>query len=179
MHLRHSRNSKGAALGLVAACASVLASIVAGFFVIAMLLGGAREIQNATDAGALNLAKEIFTDARFKVKRNASSFADLQDKNGEFGLANINAVWGKALLIQANADAMREEGLAGDSVENADRLFAEAESISNELAAKLKSKENQVPLFEEMAQQNSLRMLGPAARVTASNNGGAEDALSW
>ena len=161
------RNTKGAVIGLVAACGFVLAIVVTGFFFLSTVIGGAREVHNATDAGALNLGKEIFTNENFKVKRENSSFADLADKNGEFGLANINSVWGKALLLAANAEAMQETGLAGRSRENSDRIFSEAKSISEELARKLNTERSQYELFESLAGQNSVRMLGLESKAVA------------
>lgn len=170
MNTKTNRGSGGATLVLVAAVGSVLALVVGGLFLLAMILGGGRENSNATDAGALNLGKKVFTDDAFKIKRDRSAFIDVADKNGEFGLANINSVWGRALLAQANATFMQEEGLAGDSIEHANRLFAEVDSINEELSLRLDDRRRKAPVFEELAQQNSLRMLGPAVRIRASND---------
>ncbi|MBX9573989.1 MAG: hypothetical protein K2X77_34150 [Candidatus Obscuribacterales bacterium] len=170
MKLKLNRKQGGATLALVAATGSILALVVAGICVLAMILGGGREINNATDAGALNVGKKIFTDAAFKVKRDRSQYNDVSDKNGEFGLANINAVWGRALLAQANAAHMQEEGLAGNALQDADRLFSEAESINDELARKLQDQRRKAPIFEELAQQNSLRMLGAEVQIRASGD---------
>lgn len=170
MNTKSVRTASGATLVLVAAVGSVLALVVAGVFLLAMILGGGRENSNATDAGALNLGRKIFTEESFKVKRDQSAFNDVSDKSGEFGLANINSVWGRALLAQANAAFMQEEGLAGDSIEHANRLFAEADSISDELSQRLDDRRRKAPVFEELAQQNSLRMLGPTVQIRASND---------
>ena len=171
------RSSNGAVLGLVAACGTVLAIILAALFTISMLLGGSREIHNATDAGTLNLGKEIFTNPSFKVKRQNSLFEDVADKNGEFGLANVNAVWGKALLAEANAQAMANEGLLGNAKVNADMLFDEAKDINRELALKLANKANQAVIFEDLADQNSLRMLGLNSKIKASKSNAWEGSL--
>ncbi len=168
------RSKRGAVLGLVAACAFVLVLIVVAFFGISMFLGGGREIHNATDAGALHLGKQVFTNESFKVKKPNSQFQDVADKNGEFGLANINAVWGRALLAQANAEAMESQGLGGAGRQNADLLFDQAERISNELAGKLNDRVKKFPVFEELAGQNTLRMIGLGLQLKA-----ADEADSW
>lgn len=168
------RNNKGAMLGLVAACGGVLTIVIFAFFTLSMFMGGGREIHNGTDAGALNVGKEVFTNRSFKVNRQGSQYEDVADKNGEFGLANINAVWGRALLASANSESMRAEGLAANSKNNADRLFTEAKGISEELARKLNDESNQFEIFEEQANRNSVRMLGLDSVIKAD-----QDAESW
>lgn len=165
------RKACGAAMGLVAACALVLVLIVVAFFYISMFIGGADEAKNASSAGTLNLGKHILTDDDFKVDPSTVSttnqFQDVVDNKGKIGLSNINAVWGKVLLAEANAEEMYSMDQGGDSKSHADMMFSDANNINSELVSKLTDTTKQIPLFEHMASQNSVRMLGSDSKVVA------------
>lgn len=161
-------------MGLVAVCGLVLAMLVTAFFQLSMYLGGGREMRNAVDAGALSVGQKVFTDKALKVNLPddgpSAQFKDVADKHGEIGLANINRVWGKALLAEANAEAMQADGQGGSSKQHADMLFDAAKNLSNELTAKLNDENNLYPLFEEISEQNSMRMLGGQTKAEAFKN---------
>src|ERR1700735_1916684 len=53
-----TRQQRGATLGLAAACVFLVIAIGVCFFFVAKIIGGGREVANATDGGALNVAKE-------------------------------------------------------------------------------------------------------------------------
>ncbi|MBX9687319.1 MAG: hypothetical protein K2X27_11495 [Candidatus Obscuribacterales bacterium] len=166
-----SRTARGASMGLVIACCFVLVMIVVGLFYLSMFMGGADEIRNASSAGALNLGKHLIIDDEFKVDPAAipdsDQFNDLFDKKGKIGLANINSIWAKALLAEANAEQMAADGQAGSSKANADAMFNTAKQISDLLADKVSDVSKQIPVFEKMSEQNSARMLGEEAQVKA------------
>jgi hypothetical protein len=131
---------------------------------ICAFFGGAKEISNAVDAGTLNVGKKSF-----EVKVGAQSldekmqFKDLEDSQGQFGLTNINRVWGKALLSAANVAAMSNAEKTAQAQNNADKLFSAAEGISNRLADKLNTPANLHDYFTELSKQNSVRMVGKTA----------------
>lgn len=52
------RRQRGATLGLVAACVFLVILVGVGFFFLSKIIGGGREVANATDAGVLNVAKQ-------------------------------------------------------------------------------------------------------------------------
>ena len=163
------RRASGATMGVVIVCAFVLVLIIVGLFYVSLFIGGEDETRNATQAGTLNVGKHVFTDDEFRVSLPSSTagqqFSDVLDKDGKVGLANINRVWGKALLAEANAEEMQTEGLAGSSKSNADSMFDAASQINNELFEKLSNKANLYKVFENMSSQNSVRMLGNDAKV--------------
>jgi hypothetical protein len=160
----------GAALGLVAALALVLAIIGAAFFGLSLIFGGSREVRNAVDAGALNVGKKSLTLTVRSNGGDEDQFSDVADVNGEFGLANINRVWGKALWAGINASATQSNGHDAGAVSHAQSMAAAAESISNRLADKLKTPSNLYSFFDELALPNSVRMLGSGAHVQALHN---------
>ncbi len=171
-----SRN-RGATTGLVAVCAFVLVMLVTAFVQLTLYIGGGREMRNAIDAGALNVAKKACTDKNLKTTLSPgvqSQFEDVLDKHHEVGLGNINAIWGKALLAEANAQAMAADGQSGAAKSHADELFDAARKISDQLAAKLNDEQNLYPIFEEISSQNSMRMLGANTQAKALQN-----AASW
>lgn len=164
------RRESGATMGVVIVCSFVLVLIIVGLFYITLFIGGEDETRNATQAGTLNVGKHVFTDAEFKVTlpdtQAAEQFKDVLDKDGKVGLANINRIWGKALLAEANAEQMQSIGLAGSSKTNADNMFDAASQINNQLFEKLNNKSNLYKVFENLSSQNSVRMLGNDAKVT-------------
>jgi len=140
------------------------------FFFLSLYLGGNNEIKNAVDAGTLNLGKEVFTQQPFKVTLPPVGLqAQFQDVStgGQIDLGNINALWGKMLLIQANAQDMQDHGVTGSANAHADQMFLAAKEISDDLAKKLNDESLQYPVFESIAGQNSVRMLGGNAKTVA------------
>ena len=140
MDIRHRQ--RGAALGLVAVLAFVLVILVIAFFQLTMYFGGSKETRNAVDAGTLNVGKRSFEIKVIALQSAEMRFMDVADSTGKFGLANINRVWGKALLIAANAEAMKADGQEGSAVGNADTTFDGAKSLSVKLADELKTPSN-------------------------------------
>lgn len=51
---------KGATLGLVAVCVFVVIVLGVGFFILSKIIGGEREVANATDAGVLTVAAKRY-----------------------------------------------------------------------------------------------------------------------
>lgn len=170
--IKNGRTEYGATMGLVAACALVLVFIVVAFFYISMFIGGADEAKNASTAGTLNLGKHLLTNDEFKTDpatvSTTNQFQDVVDSKGKIGLSNINAVWGKVLLAEANAEEMYSMGQAGDAKSHADMMFSDANNINSDLVSRLTDLSKQIPIFEHMASQNSVRMLGSDSKVLAS-----------
>lgn len=52
---------RGATLGLVAVCVFVVIILAVGFFILAKIIGGEREVGNATDAGVLIVARNAMS----------------------------------------------------------------------------------------------------------------------
>ncbi|MBS2002862.1 MAG: hypothetical protein U0103_10790 [Candidatus Obscuribacterales bacterium] len=132
------RRRKGATLGLVAICVLVVIVIGTAVFFLIKILGGGREIANATDAGALNVAKHIIRDARVNTP------AQFQDCEYPLGCGYINLLTynrcvAKAIMIAGNASNMTGPGAYKA---NANALIDQLESMGSELAGKITSSNN-------------------------------------
>jgi hypothetical protein len=179
------RNQHGASILLVAACAVLLIFAAYFGFRYCMLLGGSNEVRNAVDAAALNVSKRA---SEIKVPATGT-YNDCGDNYHQIGLANINRVWGKAFLINANQQDMLQTGTAGGaSGGNAETAYAQAQNINDLLAQQLKNKENLDAYFNKLASTRPANMLSKDATVkTTSQNAwatsmvdrGAESNLSY
>lgn len=168
MPTTESRVRKGAVLGLVAVLALALVMIAVAFFVISLYLGGGREVRNATDAGALNVGRKVLGLRTITQSDDEAQYKDVSDAQFQFGLTNINRVWGKALLAAANAQEIQNDGCSNaDTTNHISALYNGAESISNRIADKLTTPGNLYPLFNEVSTANSVRMLGEQSTTKA------------
>lgn len=173
MTKRRQRN-RGAVLGLVVTLAFALVLIILGLFLVTMYMGGSRETRNATDAGALNVGKQMMVRVKETAKGGTTEtqFDELKDKNGEFGIGNINRVWAKAMLVCANYEAMSAEGTGGGNANShADSIYNAAQAISDRLADKLTNPNTLYPFFNEVAERNSVRMIGKNSEVRVHDPG--------
>lgn len=173
--MRKARDTRGSTLGLIVIFSLVLAVIGYGAFRLCMMFGGAHEVRNAIDAGALKVGQEVFEDNRYKVEltnADEQKFADVADKDGKIGLGNINRVWGKTLLVSMNAKAMDNAGISRGINSNVeDKLYDAAWNINSKLVTKLRNPANNMDSFNEIADKNVVNMLGgmPAIKPGSSD----------
>ncbi len=180
MLMQKGRAEGGGVLIVAAALALLLVFLIGAFYQLSLVVGGANEVRHLVDAAALNVGRQAFIDCKVAVADNEINrqFEDVLDSEGQIGLANINLVWGKALLAAINARAMREAGDASDDAErHADQLMKAAEAISNKLSEKLSNARNHYPSFNAIAGENSVRMLGSNASVAAKQGDGWKTSL--
>lgn len=154
--IRHctTRTRKGASLALVAVCAAAIVLMIIGSFQLAMIFSGGQDARNTTDAGALNVSKRA-TELR---ENPTSDFTDCADSAGLIGLANINRVWGKAMLETANDVSMQSEGLStGASQNNVAQAYQDAQLINDNLYSRLEDARSMANYFEAIS---STRLVG-------------------
>lgn len=175
-------NGSAVIFGLVLALVLILIGVA--FFGISMLMGGQNETKNAVDTGMLNVGKQVLDDSSVFLlptpnqliyidvcndATNGKSLLELLDgdidKKGQVTLRRINRVWAKALQIGINAEAADRDGYGGEGKSNAQLAFDGAKSISDRLADKLADKKKLYDYFDDLAKQNSVRMLGVKANV--------------
>ncbi|MDZ4834635.1 MAG: hypothetical protein SGJ27_12725 [Candidatus Melainabacteria bacterium] len=133
MH-KSARKEKGSSLFLVALFALILVALVWLGFEYVMMLRHSRTARNTVDAAVLNIAKRA-PESRVPCD---VLYNDVADSDGKVGLSNINRVWGKAYLINANVQEMRdEEVVSDDAVAHGDTAYRIAEWVNNKLQAKL------------------------------------------
>ena len=176
-----TRSATGASLGLVAACAFIIIIVGIGLFFLMQVFGGFRELQHATDAGNLNVAKEALKVPSFPVTdAYQTDFAGLvdPDNSSNMDLQVYNRVVGQAFLVALNAMADQPRGGGTPSTAGLDNaaLVAQAanggDGTNTGVGQKLyqlfdmRGNNDLFNKFDYVAKKNSLRMLGNSA-----NNG--------
>lgn len=176
------RGMRGAiAFGVV--LAFILVMLGVGFMVMILYMGGQHETKNAVDAGTLNVGKQIMDAANTKLglgflDDKQRIFYDvlvddpyklIPDLKAKATMRNINRVWAKALIMGINADAAEKDGNAGSATKNAQNAIDGAEALSNDLQKEVIDSKNWRGWFEQIAGQNSVRMLGKDASIQPIN----------
>ncbi len=157
------RTASGASLYLVIASAVGLVALLYGAFQLYMIMGGSREVRNAVDAGALNLSKRIF---ELRVPTDPA-YSDVADTNGHIGMSNINRVWGKAYLINANAQQMQVDNQLGPAaLGNADASYQTAQNLNNALFAEVSCRQKQGAFFNQIAGFKQATLLSGDTTIT-------------
>ena len=152
------RRSRGASFALVIAGAFLLLVVGVAAFQLAMYLGGSRELRHSVDAAVLNVSKRATEN---KVLCGVGTgYDDVADSTGMVGLSNINRVWGKAYLINANEDSMVKGGYgSGASSANASAAFLGAQQLNDNLFNMLTSKASNDAHFTQIASNKPTRLL--------------------
>ncbi|HEY9788107.1 MAG TPA: hypothetical protein V6D17_22150, partial [Candidatus Obscuribacterales bacterium] len=155
------RRRRGATLGLVGVCALVIAVLGFGLFFFMQIIGGGRELANATDSGALNVAKQALkTPSKdlmsFSNPDVATNFAVYGDPGTTVHLLNYNRLVGHAVMVALNA---RTEGTS-QSAQNARKVWNALNEVSAYFRRNLEDPEVMGAAFEEFARANNLKMLG-------------------
>lgn len=157
-----TRRRQGATLGLVAVCVLVIIVIGIGCYFLAKIFGGGREVANATDAGALNIAKNAMnkTNPLISVSLPGASgeygdFVALADPPGSntINLLTYNRCVAQALLVAMNA---QQEGTPTAATHAGNVI-----SALNQLGSALKAKLTNPALVQYFAAvNNDTRMWG-------------------
>lgn len=157
------RGNKGASIGLVAMGALLVIIAIFAAFQLAIFMGGSRELRNTVDAAALNVSKRMI-----EVKLPPDPmYSDIADSTGNVGLTNINRLWAKAYLINANQEAMMKEGYStAESNGSASTAYTKAVTTNATLATMLNSKNTGDQYFKQMAGTKPARLLGADGTVT-------------
>lgn len=151
------RGEHGASLILIVVSAGFLIIFVFIAFQFYTLNSGSREVRNAVDAAALNVSKQVAT-LRVPI---GDQFSDVADKGGLVGMSNINRVWGKAYLINANAEAIQKEGLANQyTTQNADQAYRLAQQANDTLVDTVTCKTKLDAFFNDIANIRRAKLLG-------------------
>src|SRR5579885_3085734 len=99
------RSRRGALLALVVISALVLVILGLGLLLMIMQLGGGQELQHATDAGNLNVAKQVLRHpgTALQVGDELNMFGAEEDQQtNEVNLLTINKLVAQTYLIDAN-----------------------------------------------------------------------------
>lgn len=156
MRRSRKRSRQGASVILVALSAVAFIALLYAAFQYFVVMGGSIELRNAVDAAALNVSKRVV-----EIKVPANDFSrEVADSSGNISATNINRVWGKACLINANEQSMQSEGLAGNSAGNAEQAYQFALDQNNQLHLQLTDKGRLDFYFNQIAANRKTKMLG-------------------
>lgn len=168
--MRRNRQTNGSMLVLV--CALVLLVIIFGIagFTLAKIFGGMRELQNATESGNLNVAKQALKTPSITLAPGVQqdNFSGLVDDNGSINLRTYNRVVGQVLLVSLNAQAQGTTDSRDHARILIDALQAPSASIGQRLGDALSDSSNTTGSFNLLAGANILRLLdsqSPTART--------------
>jgi len=161
-------------MAIAAGLAFTLVMLGVGFFFFTMYMGAQKETKNAVDAGTLNVGKKALDEVSVQVTPLNQFFDITSDKvnnnptdcDGRINLRRLNRMWAKAMLYKVNALGAQSDGTSGSGNSNASSALSECESLSNQLAGKLKNQNNLHGFFTEVASRNSVRMIGQGAKVS-------------
>lgn len=161
------KRHRGSTLTLVIAGVVILFLVGSFFFLVTKVFTGSKETINATDAGAINLAKQALTEPGVSLKEGEEkeTFGRLLDKNAKVTLRTYNRIVGSAMLIALNAQKLG----TSQALDNAQKALALAQtgedSIGKRLAAELQKGSSHKEAFEKIAQMNSTRMVGADSKA--------------
>lgn len=151
------RTRKGAVLALVIVSALVLAILGVGLLFLIMQLGGGQELQHATDAGNLNVAKQVLRRPGTALLNGdeVNHFGDSDDPDtGEVNLVTYNRLAAQAFLVSANAQALN----TANANAHAQQMLAVVRGVSDRLNNKLNSSGNFDGHFKNVASNHAMRM---------------------
>ncbi|MBP9089737.1 hypothetical protein KBI23_01825 [bacterium] len=164
------RRQRGATLGLVAACVFLVILVGVGFFFLSKIIGGGREVANATDAGVLNVAKQAVRRGAVPLTGGlVAEFGELTEPpNSKVDLVTYNRLVAQTLIVAKNA-----ETLGGTAVGNANSLRANVRAIGLALKNNLAADPNFASDFSSIASQNNTKMWdGPAVSLVGAVSSG-------
>lgn len=170
------RKKQGGTLPLVIVTIFVIVILGVGFFFLAQLLGGERELQNSVDAGNLNVAKEALikpTDGLNTISADAETqFGGLGPNPAvnTIDLNTYNRTSAITALVLSNARDMINTGtdIPGTTVQNATAVYNAWRGVSNQLANKLSDPSRFANDYRTIANSNSVKMLTGNANVNTS-----------
>ncbi len=157
---------RGATLGLVAVCVFVVIILAVGFFILAKIIGGEREVANATDAGVLIVARNALSPTIVgvdfsSVGASASDFIGLDEAvsglgttGGRASMQNLNRIIAQSILVALNADHIN----TAEAATHAKSLAATAKQVSTQLRDKLHNTNTLNTHFTDVAQVNNTKM---------------------
>ncbi|HEY9733669.1 MAG TPA: hypothetical protein V6C89_17240 [Drouetiella sp.] len=141
------RRARGSVISLVAAVAFVILAIGIGAFFLCRLMGGTRELWNASDAGVMNAAKQALVTPSIQPNDTslppaAKDFFALSDPPGTqpnqsgqpikykpISLITYNRLVAQAMLVCANAEAEGNE----TAIKNAKQVVAAVKAVGGYL----------------------------------------------
>lgn len=164
------RRHHGATMGLVVICILVIAVLGVGAYFLIKMMGGGREIANATDAGVLNVAKHVIRDARVPTP---AGYEDCEYPLGcgYINLLTYNRCVARAIMVASNAENMTGPG---SYKANAQKALSDLAAAGRALTQKIVDSNkyfDQVNNSVHMASFVGVKDSGPCALAYMKPNG--------
>ena len=172
------RQGRGATLGIVAGCVFLLTILGSVCYFLISMIGGNKQVANATDAGALAAARSLMS-ITVPSTTLTSEFQELgvdldtgapNPTSGQMNVLAYNRAAGAALLIALNAN----EEATSQAYSNANTIISNLKSFGDALNTAI---DNSVVvgalsanIFEQVAQQNNISLMGSNSVVTLTGN---------
>lgn len=157
------RNYSGATLAFATALSFIVIAIGGIACMIVWLMGGAREQQNATDAGSLGVAKEALVVPGITLNNGVESnnFGAYAQSNGQVNLLAYNRLVGQTLLVAMNAQSEQTQAAASNATTLIQTLTTGNDCINQRLSNALSTycQPASGNTFSTLANSNSTRML--------------------
>lgn len=149
-------------------CTLLIIIALGAAFQLMIYLGGSQELKNSVDAGSLNVAMRA-SEIRVPAPPEGG-YSDVADCNGRVGLSNINRVWGKAYLINANAQEMGNNGYSNDAVSESSRsAYNLATRLNDQLYNALTSGASADVHFNQIATNKPAKLLKTGGDISSSH----------
>jgi hypothetical protein len=163
------KRKKGATLGLVAVCVLVIIVLGVGFFILSQILGGGREVANATDAGVLTVARKCLSPTLINVTLSGDSGTNpvndfiafdpsnpsLAASTGKIDMLGINRVVAQAVMVALNAQEINTPAASG----HAQNVSQAAKNVATQLRNLIQGGTSPLPNeFNGVAQTNNTKM---------------------
>ena len=171
---KFNRKESASTLAIVAMCALLIILAIVGGFRLSVYLSSNQEMKNSVDAGSLNVAKRVF-EIKTDPDQDAD-YSDVADSQHSISLANINRVWGKAYLVNANAESIAAQGYGPLSGNWGEVSFQKAKQLNNILYARLTNMAMLSKYFNNLVSTKPAKLLGKNGAVSASDTGNWETA---
>lgn len=149
----------------------VIIMVIIGLCAVGLItiFGGSNELQNAVDAGNLNVATMAVVGPEHQLSaQEEDQFAGVAvERNGKFyiNLGTINRVWGETMAVVLNAQMMAKENnesvYSPEAQRHVQDVYRLATDISKSLKTKLEAQSTELAsAYQLIADSNNLRMVG-------------------
>jgi len=155
------REESGASLALGVSLLVLITLIGLCATKLVTLLGGGRELQNATDSGNLSVARSAANQLGINLQAGGeqSNFSGLLNSNNQVDLVSYNRIVGQCLLVALNAEAENTAQAKTNSSAVLALLQTGNSCIGQRLLSVLSSPQNMDPYFNHLANSNAVGLL--------------------
>jgi hypothetical protein len=160
----------------VAVCVLVIIVLGVGFFILSQILGGGREVANATDAGVLNVARRALSPTLIQVPLSGDSAGNptddflavgidpsgnanvgtgaLDSTHRNISMLGLNRVIAQAVIVACNAQEINTTAASG----HAQNVAAAAKAVATQLKNMIQGGTKLPPEFTNVAHSNNTKM---------------------